>query len=253
MLTHKLTCLKFASERNNSKGGKVIKALVLDFDGVVADSTAMGMDNHLRIMKMLELRLPTRNQLRRYWGDGWHNLVAAVGREMKWPTKQVKLFKQTYNEVVVENRYPRFRGLANIYQLLSNQGMIFFIASNRDESSLKYHLRQAGLSEELFEGIFSLEKREPKKPDPGALAIVLKKLGQKKIMPQETVFMGDTVNFDLKMVQRFFPPSNFLGVVSGVATKAEFLAAGLAARFVLEAGADYPRRLPKILAEIGKK
>jgi HAD superfamily hydrolase (TIGR01549 family) len=228
----------------------VLKAMLLDFDGVVVNSTTMGMDNHLRIMKMLKLRLPTRDQLRRYWGDGWHNLVAALGRERKWTANQVKLFKQTYNEVVVENSYPRFRGLAGIYQLLRNEGVLLYIASNRDEASLKYHLRQVGLSEELFEGIFSLENREPKKPDPAALEIIFKELRQKKIKPQEIVFVGDTVNFDLKMVRRCKPPIHFLGVVSGVATKAEFLAAGLEEKFILEAGVDYPKRLPKILAEM---
>ncbi|MDD5290428.1 MAG: HAD family hydrolase [Patescibacteria group bacterium] len=223
--------------------------IIFDFDGVLNNSTRSGMNYHIEVAKKASLNPPTKKILKLLWGMKWEELLNELAIWFNWPEGGVNRFKAAYNENYESHRYLSFKDIKKILEQL--RGIPMTIASSRDIKSMLQKMEEIGLNPEQFLCICSHSSSQFLKPDPRALEMAIDALLAKLVTRERIIFIGDTVNYDLAAAKN--ARLTFIGVSSGASTIKDFLAAGVSREYILSDRVDYPARLPKILAEMGKK
>ncbi len=172
-----------------------IKAVLLDFDGTLANTTDVIIQTMFATIK--ELNLPERTN---------EECAATIG--LRLPEVQKALFPdadlspdayaQTYRRLFnIFNSDGAVKIYPNVMETLAElkkRGMILTIASSRSHRTLDDFVRNLGLSDTITY-VLGGEDVTQGKPDPQAVNMTLEKYGLK---PDEAIVVGDTV-FDIDM------------------------------------------------------
>ena len=172
-----------------------IKAVLLDFDGTLANTTDVIIQTMFATIK--ELNLPERT---------YEECAATIG--LRLPEVQKALFPdadlspdayaQTYRRLFnIFNSDGAVKIYPNVMETLAElkkRGMILTIASSRSHRTLDDFVRNLGLSDTITY-VLGGEDVTQGKPDPQAVNMTLEKYGFK---PDEAIVVGDTV-FDIDM------------------------------------------------------
>lgn len=203
---------------------KKIESIIFDADGVLLLSTEISMDVLIEVIKICELLTPTRALLRELWGKRLEEeLLPAVAQKLEWPEGSIQLVRNLFIDTVNVIKYPSQPGLITMFDDLLKRRCRLGIVSNRDTKSLFWRLEQQGLDVGVFDYIQTATP-ELSKPNPEMFNHFW---NGAEFKPETTLFVGDSINYDLKAAQLHSPPLRFAAIISGVNTRQEFLRAGV--------------------------
>lgn len=214
-----------------------IKAVILDLDGALIDSTTKSIGFHRELAKHLKLRVPDREELRKLWGLFWPEVVETV-----WPGLDIEYFRTEYIKFDKGETYPAIKGARLACQSLIDQGLILTLLTSRDFRTLFHRLSDAGLSPQLFSFIQTPDNSHFIKPNPRVFDKMLKKLVRGWAIRKENMcYVGDTI-YDFRAAQG--AGVKFIAVLSGAGNREEFEEAGV--KIILNSITDLPAFLENL-------
>jgi len=157
--------------------------LIFDLDDTLIDSFSQYVALHQRVAADLELRVPSRDELVVYL-DTWERTLARL-----WPEVDLSPFMERYASLTSEHPYPPVAGACETVARLRARGHSLWIVTKRSRRLLSLRMRQAGLEEAHFEGIFAFEDQPAPKPDPRCFEPVWRATGGAQ--PQHSLYIGD--------------------------------------------------------------
>jgi FMN phosphatase YigB (HAD superfamily) len=122
------------------------------------------------------------------------------------------------------------------------------LLTNRSNSSLQQVMTQAKIPEKLFNKIQTTDHWQHHKPSGRAFGPFANWATSHGFKPEHMVYFGDTISQDLRATQNYEWPIDFVGVVSGVNTREEFLEAGVQSCRIVDF-VDLPIFLNKIMRQ----
>jgi HAD superfamily hydrolase (TIGR01662 family) len=198
---------------------KNIKAIILDFDGTLGDTTEVITKTMQATIK--ELGLPCRSNA---------ECAATIGLKLVeippalFPDTDIDplTFASTYRRLFhifnSDGAVKLYPNVPETLKELHSRGYILTIASSRSHTTLDKYISRLGLSD-IITYVVGGEDVTAGKPDPEAVNMTLEKLGLK---PDEVIVVGDT-SFDIDMGRN--AGTKTCGVSYGNGTKASLKSA----------------------------
>lgn len=198
-----------------------IKLLVFDFDGTLVSSTLPGFKKIWQVMEILELPKVSEEFLRLHWGKKFPELVKDICHHVGVDGEYIEEFLRLEKQIVsvYELNQELFFTLAE----LRRQGMLIAMLTSRDIDSLYLSSKKLGFSLQDFDFVQTPEDTEYHKPDGRVFDPLLKWAETKSCTPENIIYFGDTINYDLAAAKDRDKPLRFVGVVSGICTPSDFL------------------------------
>ena len=171
----------------------MIRYLVFDFDGTLADTTEGILRTTEATFARMGLPAPDRSVMQQAIGLPLRGSLRAAGV----PEDRVEEGADIYHEVFYEvapKHITIFPGVREGLELLARKGYRMGIATSRSEPSLVMLLEEHGIRE-YFEVLGSVGCVERPKPAPDLVLWVLEHFGAS---PEESLVIGDTT-FDVQM------------------------------------------------------
>ncbi len=178
--------------------------LIFDLDDTLIESFPAYVAIHQRVARELGWRVPSRAELVHY-GPTWEATL-----ERLWPSCSLEPFLARYEEIAEEHPYPAVLGVPQALEGLRAAGHSLWIVTKRSRLRLDQRMRQAGLSRELFAGIFADEDQPASKPDPRCFEPVWQTLGER--VHGRAIYVGDRAD-DLAAAEA--AGITFVGVCTG--------------------------------------
>jgi phosphoglycolate phosphatase-like HAD superfamily hydrolase len=210
-----------------------LKALILDNDGGLIDSSSIAIARFKRVAKDLGLAPPTKRQIQTIWGRPWHEVVRYF-----WPDEH-QLFTDTYLADYHTVQYKTFPGLPKQLSRLS-KGLKLAVLTSRDKTTFTRRLAEAGIPTDLFMMITTMDDAPYHKPDPRVFDAIWLELQKLDIKKTEIAYAGDTL-IDMQAVKGF--GGHFIALCTGPFQRKDFLQAGVPPHLIL----DTPVDLSKII------
>ena len=174
-----------------------IKAIILDFDGTLADTQTLITNTMLEVINRLGLEQRSREQCSRMIGlplkQTFTDLIPMTD---EMGDRCVEAYNQVFHENNVPGAVPLFPHVLETVRELHRLGYVLTIASSRSRHSLMDFVETFGL-EEIITHVVSANDVTHAKPHPEAVNQTLEHLG---IQPGEALVVGDTV-YDIEMGQ----------------------------------------------------
>ena len=210
------------------------KGLILDFDGVIIDSTEQSIQEHQRFAQLKGYPVPDYEQLRQLWGLPWINITMAI-----WPISIAKSFMEEYIKDYmksgVKNRDFLFPNALSSLAKLKEAGLLISLLTSRDQETLALHLNNAAIPSDIFFFIQAPNGYSLQGPEPKTFRPTLEQFERIDIAKENLVYVADTL-YDLQAAQA--AQIKFIGVPTGAATEKEFKEAGV--QNIIESIADLP-------------
>ncbi|MEM3555979.1 MAG: HAD family phosphatase [Candidatus Micrarchaeia archaeon] len=168
-----------------------LKAVIFDFDGVVADSEPVHRKSFNLTLKKLGIFIPNKLYREKYVGLGSLSIMEdifrtyGIKRSAKfWVRKRMRVFQ----ELVKKEGVKPVKGFMKFNKLLNKLGVKKIIASGGYRKNIATMLKKLKLYDE-FKNFIGREDVKNRKPDPEALLLAAKKLGVK---PSECLVFEDS-------------------------------------------------------------
>jgi phosphoglycolate phosphatase-like HAD superfamily hydrolase len=203
------------------------KFLIFDVDGVLVDSTALSCQKIDIILDSLNLPAIPRPFLIKNWGIKLPDLFELISQEIGASPEQTKLMNELEPQVSLELHYEFSREIHEALLNLRILGYYVGLLTNRSNASLQRLAIQTAMPLPLFHKIQTPDHWPHPKPSSRTFGPLANWANMHGVKPEGMVYFGDTISQDLKATQNYELPIDFVGVVSGVNTREEFLAAGV--------------------------
>ena len=171
----------------------MIKYLVFDFDGTLADSTEGILQTTRATFARMGLPMPEDADVRQGIGLPLKGALRTAGVPENRLDEGADIYHEVFYEVAPKH-IVLFPGVKEALEKLASRGYRMSIATSRSEQSLVMLLGEHGISQ-YFEVLGSVGCVENPKPAPD---IVLWVLGRMGATPDQTLVIGDTV-YDVQM------------------------------------------------------
>ncbi len=166
----------------------MIKKLVAyDLDGTLADTRRDIVCGVQYMLAQMKKPILDEIQIERYVGEGLNHLVAmCLGEEdLKIVERGAGFLRTYYKEHLLD--YTKLYPAAD--RVLEHfKGRVQIVVTNKPEPFTSKILTALGVMPYLS-GVYTGDKGIPRKPDPAAL---LKEMAEKKIKPEEVLWIGDS-------------------------------------------------------------
>lgn len=219
------------------------RGIILDGDGVLLDSLSHGLAFYPIVAEALNLKVPTIEEMIRFWGWKWKDFIHAL-----WPEMEVEELEQSFDRVYHELGFdkiflPQVEGANETLIMLKESGHFLALITNRRRHSVIRRFQEAGIELEYFDFIQAVDDYPVCKPNPQVFDPVLQEAQKRRIAKHKTFYVGDTVESDYRAAQG--ASLEFVGVLTGPTSREEFLAAEVKAENILESIKDLPDFLKK--------
>lgn len=184
----------------------MIKAIIFDVDGVLLDNRKEVKKIFQKTGKELGLGAPPISELKKTFGLPWEEMLKILFGNANENTK--KIYAKNWLELE-----PKMKIMKHSSYVLRRLKIRKAVVTSKRRSKLK---RQINDLMRFFEVIISKEDTKKHKPNPEPLLLACKRLNLK---PNETVYIGDAI-IDYEAARN--AETNFIGFISGSATKKEF-------------------------------
>ena len=229
----------------------MVSGIIFDFDGVIADSTPVGIAKTVSVIQKLNLKFgPNPDDLpeaiRKLWGLPYLDIFKALGEKYNWTGLQVQQAQQ--NAMRMEMEIQPVPGMVECLTALAKK-LPTAVISNREQSTGEVLFSQLGLKDVPFDKVQFQEGCRYFKPDHRCLVPAINLLAKKNAgitVDKPVLMLGDTVDYDLKPTQTWQELIIFVGVVSGISTAEEFIKAGVPEHRIIKGIHNIPTRLAEI-------
>jgi len=174
---------------SNTDAAKVIKAVIFDFDGTLADTAQAIIAAKQDTMRNLGLEVADEKTCASTIG-----LTAKEGFKKTYPDlsddildRCVAMYRSLFEDNVKKTPPKLFDGVENVLEKLWERGIVCTIASSRHKQSLNGFLKDMGI-ERYFTYILGGDDTTRQKPDPEP---VLKTLKELSLKAEEVLVVGD--------------------------------------------------------------
>jgi|SRR3989344_164911 len=219
-----------------------IKAVILDFDGVIYNSSKLDSASKIifQIIRNYGRKIPrdVYKKLKNNWGlNGPRFIEICFGLDPK-------IAKEIYREwewMNKKNPYPLVLGSKQVIKRLKLRQIKVLLLTNRRKENLTKLLNYFKLIA-LFDFIQAEDDWSFSKPDPHAFCLVLHQLAKSEICPEECVYAGDTIlDFECTMARGLTSVS----VLTGVFNESDFIKAGQKKENIIRSITDLPEWIEK--------
>lgn len=147
------------------------RVLIFDLDDTLVRSFPSYVALHQRVAGELGWPVPTVDELIPY-GHDWVDTLSRL-----FPGRVLGAFMARYDALAHEHRYDAVPGAVETLARLRSLGHSLYIVTKRDTTRLSSRLGEAGISADLFDGIFPRETQPVTKPNPRCFEPVWSALG----------------------------------------------------------------------------
>ncbi|MFC2175139.1 HAD family hydrolase [archaeon] len=189
------------------------KAVILDVDGTLIDSTSAITKRHELTAEKMGLRKVGVDEFMRESGKGWREIIHEL-----WPEVDVEKFVDVYF-TTPKLPYPAVPGAIDAVRKLKAQGFVLGIVTGKSTYSAEDQLKEEGFDLEWFDFVHGEDALAACKPNAGAFDNALTILGLKGITKEETVYVGDSPNDEAAAIGAGL---RFIAVLTGHNTKEDF-------------------------------
>jgi phosphoglycolate phosphatase len=170
-----------------------MKLIVFDWDGTLADSTALIVDALQKSCADLALPIPAEERCRYVIGLGLHDTLMTVAPELtkaRYP-EMVEAFRRNF--IGGEADIPLFKGVPEMLVDLNARGALLGVATGKSKVGLARTLARHGITQH-FAATRCADEGQPK-PHPEMLQYVIRTCG---VELDRTLMIGDTTH-DLQL------------------------------------------------------
>ncbi len=196
----------------------MIKAILFDFDGTLADTAPGIVNNFQETFRHLGLPIPDEGSIRQTIGRPLFDAIRDLGNlDDKAAQEATDLYRKIFYECEL-TKITLFPDVPQTVRCLVERGIRLAICTSRNAPSLGLILERNNLNE-CFEDRITNSDGLPPKPAPD---MVLALLSRMNLAPEEALVVGDTT-FDIEMGNRAGCPT--VAVTYGNHTPDQLLAA----------------------------
>jgi len=169
----------------------MIRAVLFDWDGTLADTAEASYRCYVRMFS--ELGIPfDRETYARTYSPNWYQTFRALGlSEEHWSRADERWLAHFANE-----RVELLDGARHVVETLTARGLATGIVTSGSRERVERELELHGLSDHLHERVYGCEVKE-KKPHPEGLLLCLDRL---RMRAEEAIFVGDSPE-DIEMAR----------------------------------------------------
>ena len=223
------------------------KVLIFDWDGTLLDSTEAGYIKVEKTLELLGLEIPPREFLKKYWGMRADKLVELILQNTGNNDVSYDNFCEVYD--LINEEYPSIeKTYESLIRLKSLNYKVGLITSRTSDSWLKT-CKITNFDSNCFDFTQTATHFYHHKPSGRVFGPLLNWIKHHGFIPSETVYFGDTVDYDLKATQNSIPPIDFVGVVSGVNSRNDFLEAGVHPSRIINSCNEVPKFLNRLIQQ----
>lgn len=164
----------------------MIKAVIFDWDGVIADSLEVQFKVTKEICRICDKKFPFKSSedMRHGFIEPYYDLYESFGFE--W-SKDEKCIIDNYKRLSKENKIPVFKDVIEVVKKLKKNDVFLAIASNNKEDVLSHKIEENNL-QGIFDIVITEDQITRIKPDPECINVILLKYNLK---PEEVLYVGD--------------------------------------------------------------
>ena len=166
-----------------------IKAVIFDLDGTLLDTLDDLADSVNVALEKYDLPLRSKDEVRRFVGDGLRNLMlrAVPNGDAFWKFEELFVFFKEYYRLHCENKTRPYENVDVLLAKLKEKGIPMAIVSNKFDAGVKV------LNEKFFAEYIevAIGEREGirRKPAPDSVNEAIRLLGVEK---ENTIYVGDS-------------------------------------------------------------
>ncbi len=204
-----------ASQEHNN-----IKAVLLDWDDTCVNTIEPIWLLHKFIAKTYYDKELADEEIRQHWGKPLHELVKAL-----YDTSDHELAFQNILKHRSSKQYYKkfFAGVPELLKWIAKTKELRLVTAHVREM-LKIDFEYLDFDPSVFGYLQTSDETEHHKPDPLVFAPALSWLSGKNILPEETLYVGDSFKDHQAAVNAGL---QFVGVSTGLVTKEDFKRAGV--------------------------
>lgn len=170
----------------------MIRAVVFDFDGTIADTIPAICEGVNRTMRLYGYPEHTEKAVRTFINYGARRLIAqAMPEAVRENAEAVDRVLGTYDReygLVYDHTRVAYPGMAELIDRLHKNGLRIGVLSNKQDAFVK-RLAQQVLVPGSYDAAHGVGAGQPAKPDPFLSHLVADELG---VLPQECIMVGDS-------------------------------------------------------------
>ena len=196
------------------------QCVIFDMDGTILDTLDDLKDGVNHALTAFQMPCCTREQIRRYLGNGAQRLVEQAvpeGTDEERARQVLACFKEYYGKNC-RNKTEPYPGVLALMSKLRKRGVRLAVVSNKPDFAVKE------LADSMFPGLLELaigqKDQIPRKPAPDMLELCMKLLGASKT---DCVYVGDS---EVDLLTASNTGIDCICVTWGFRTMAELEAAG---------------------------
>jgi phosphoglycolate phosphatase len=165
------------------------KLLVFDWDGTLADSTAVIVDAIRVACKEAGVTVPTVAQARHVIGLGLADVLSQLAPNITPAQRNVLVERYRHYYFAHDDAIPLYKGTREMLADLDAAGFVLAVATGKSRSGLDRALQLTGLAQR-FRATRCADEGQPK-PHPGMLLYLMDELA---MQPAATLMIGDTTH-----------------------------------------------------------
>jgi phosphoglycolate phosphatase len=174
----------------------MMKAIIFDFDGTLADSGECGLLATQKAFKECDLHVPTKETVDYYMGipieQSFHEMTNHTLDDEQF-TELLQRFRQAYKSFE-EQTITAFPQIDEVLNTLREDGLLLFVVSSKKTDVLHRNLQKIQL-DHFFSDWIGSDQVEHYKPHPDG---ILKIVERHSLNVTECVMVGDAI-FDIQM------------------------------------------------------
>jgi len=221
--------------------------LVFDWDGTLLDSTEPGLLKIEHAMSQLNLPCPSREILRQKIGMKPQELFTSLLENNGANGSSYENFCHFYRGIPEE--YPSNGEIAQTLKRLKEFGFLIGLLTSRSHESWLKSCQVTGFDNNIFDFKQTACHYYHHKPSGRVFGPIINWAKHRGISAHQILYFGDTINYDYQATLNSDSAIDFIGVVSGVNTYQEFIAAGLSKEQIIPSIYDLPLFLNNLIRE----
>lgn len=173
------------------------KALLLDFDGTLADTSAGIVATMEATFERLSWARPAAEAVCATIGLPLYDAIARLARDITTDRGAIEEAVATYRDLFENSAPPvvtAFPGVVDTLRRAADSGLLLGIATSRGHASVEHLCRQIGIAPYIHAYVAE-DDTQHKKPHPEAVVRLLERFG---LRPAEALVVGDTT-YDIRM------------------------------------------------------